>query len=219
MCVREEADCGTMGANDKFYQPMSDEIMGVKMWCPCYETRTGSCYKFQGHVMTCATSQDVCPTGETWLDAKKTKDQYGKDCFLCAKDDANDGDLTTPAYMAVAAPADPVTEANNPCVEGYAAWDGNAVTKASGCSGSTELCHADGRWLCKGLIAMHNNYASPFADCSDATLVEGRTEKEMTQLLSECCNPGKGVCGDSKDGATVAGSAALAIATLALVML
>ena len=107
-----------------------------------------------------------------------------------------------------------MTETNHPCADGYASWDETKVTKVSGCNGGSDgHCTADGKWMCKGLAEIHD-YGSPFAACSDALLGEGLSEKENTQFLSECCEPGKGVCGDF-DGAAVAGTA-LVLATLAL---
>lgn len=127
---------------------------------------------------------------------------------------------------------DAVTETNHPCAAGYASWDGTKKTKVSGCDATSTAghCTAGGMWTCKGLAEIYA-YGSPFAACSDAQLGEGHltrtentlflkevelselSEKKYTKLfLSDCCDPGKGVCGDS---AAVAGTA-LVLATLAL---
>ena len=104
MCVRVKEDCGTLDDSNVYYAPGSDELMSVKMFCPCYETYTGYCYKGHGQGGYCATSAEVCTDGHTYVDAKTAKTYDMDACMLCLEDDANDGPLPIPAY-AVSTPA------------------------------------------------------------------------------------------------------------------
>jgi hypothetical protein len=105
MCVRVKEDCGTLDDSNVYYAPGSDELMSVKMFCPCYETYTGYCYKGHGQGGYCATSAEVCTDGHTYVDAKTAKTYDMDACMLCLEDDANDGPLPLPAYYVPATPA------------------------------------------------------------------------------------------------------------------
>jgi len=82
-CSAHANDCSE---DEEYYVPLSDDLLSVDMYCPCWEVRTGSCYDGTAHKQTCAASEDVCGEGQMWLDPRKTL-EYDKECRMCAKAD------------------------------------------------------------------------------------------------------------------------------------